>query len=219
MTLKTPALHHEHSFRLSDFLGKSADAVCWDKSNGGCPFRRFFDLVIASAHNVVLVGLVLAFCGSRHSFFIVADATTMQEIDIYLIVHDKLVRHRRNKRRIGAGTDRKPFVGGPRCRFIQAVINMDYLRARFAYLVKVPHDIGSAHAVFCGTISEHNYEISLFRLIHRRSMHIFVRTSTFYTKLLRFVACVATIHERYNVLEHTRGIITVRRKVTTQRIQ
>ena len=109
-TLRTPALEHEHVLGSRDFLGEAADAIGRDAAQGSSPLGGLLHHVVAGAHDIVGVGLVLALGALRHRGLVEADAVGVEELVVHLVVHDELVGDGRAQSGVGTRVDGQPLL-------------------------------------------------------------------------------------------------------------
>ena len=121
--LRAPALDHEHVLSSRNLFGEAADAVGRDAAQGSSPLGGLLHHVIAGAHDVVGVGLVLALGALRHRGFVETDAVGVEELVIDLVVHDELVGDGRNEGSVGARVDGQPLGGMTHGRVVHAGVD------------------------------------------------------------------------------------------------
>ena len=111
MALRSPSLADERRFCRSNHIGKFADLACRNLGDRRRPFGGLLNFIVAGAHDVVLVGLVLALCGLGHRIVIVADAVLVEKFLVDLVALDPLVSDGRHESSVGARANGKPLVG------------------------------------------------------------------------------------------------------------
>ncbi len=212
VALRAPALADERRLGGGDVGCQLLDALGRDAGDGGGPLGGLLHHVVAGAHDVVLVGLVLALGALGHGVLVVADAVLVQEALVHLVVRDPLVRDGGRQRGVGAGTDGQPLVRVSRARLVHAVVDVDDLAAAagdgLAHLREVPHGVRAAHAGFRRAVAEHHHEVGgALGLGERGSVHVVVR------------AALAAVHEGQRHLQHVGGVVVRLVDVAAQQAQ
>ena len=207
-----------------------ANGIGGDLRNGRSPFGSLFDHIVASAHNVIFVRLVLALCAFGHSIVIVTDGIFVQELFIHLAIDNPLVRDARNKRGIGSGANRQPFIGMARHGFIHAIVDIDNLATASSYGLantrEIPYGVGSAHACFRGAVAEHHHKVGIrFGLAKRTRIYRIIGVERRRRLSERNMVAVfikirgAAVHIRHNSQDHIRRVVVTLIYISAQKAQ
>ena len=92
-------------------------------ADGSGPLGGLLDHVVAGAHDVVAVGLVLALGALGHGLLVEADAVGVQEVGVAPLVDDELVGDGGDERGVGARVDGQPLLGVARVGVVQARVD------------------------------------------------------------------------------------------------
>ena len=160
LALRALALPDGAGLGLGDLMGKIDDGVGRHATNGLGPRGRLLDPVLAQAHDVALVGLVLSLGTGGHVVLVVADAVRVEEVVVDEVFLDEDVRHGIHERGVRAGANGDPLVGAARHSVAVARVNDDDLCAP---LLERLHEMvggaGTAGLGFDGVLAEHDDEL------------------------------------------------------------
>ena len=206
VALRAPALGDERRLGVLEVACQLADLVSGNLGDLGCPFRRLLGLVLALAHDVGLVGEVLALGGLGHGVLVPADGVLAQERLVGLAVDDELVDERGRQRGVGTRADGEPFVDMARRGLVQAVVDVDDLSAttghRLAHAGEIPRRVGAAHAGLCRRVAKQHDQVRMrFGLAERRRVDVVVRRED------AALLLVGAEHVGHDDLQHMRRVV------------
>ena len=230
MALRAPALAHKRSFCGNQVGRQLANGIGGNLRNGRSPLGSLFDHIVASAHNVIFVRLVLALCAFGHSVVIITDGIFVQEFFIHLAIGNPLVRNARNKRGIGSGANRQPFIGMARRSFIHAIVDIDDFATAASYGLantrEIPYGVGSTHARFRGAVAEHHHKVGIrFSLTKRTRIYRIIGAERRRRLPKRNMVAVfikirgAAVHIRHSSREHMRRVVVTLIYISAQKAQ
>ncbi len=168
VALHAEALADEAGLGLADLLRQRGDALGGDAGDGACPCGRLLDVVVAGAHDVVVIREVLAARALGHGLLVEAHDVSVQEVDIDQVVLDQLVGERRDERRVGAGDDGNPLGADVRARLSTARVDAD---DAYVFLLvgdqQVVTRAVACHAHVVGREAEHDHELVVLERFER----------------------------------------------------
>ena len=212
VTLRPPALRDERGLGCCDLVCERADGVGGNLRDGGGPFGGLLHHVVALAHEVGAIGLVLPLGALGHRLLVVAHAIGVQEFEVDLVVHHPFVRDGACHGGVGARTDGQPLVGMARRAFVEAVVDVDDAAAALidslAHAGEIPHDVRPAHARFSGAVAEHHHEVGVeLGFGHRRREHVVVG------------AAILAVQKRQCGREHVRRVVVHAAQAASQHVE